>query len=335
VELASAVGVTATAIAQYERGHNRPSQSVVNELALFLGLPREFFGAGRPIVPLTASEAHFRSLRSTTAAAREQALAFGELTLAVVDLVSGYVDLPAVNLPEIELPAELSDSVITEAARATRAHWGYPNGPLPSVVDLLEANGVVTVRLPDDVDRKVSAFSTYSGNRPLVLLAQGREDRARSRFDAAHELGHVLLHPDSEPGSKIAENQANTFAAELLMPGEEILGQLPRRIDWATFHQLKRAWGVSLRALVYRAHALGVLSEASYRRANQQLSIWGYPEPGDLGLAESPRLLGLVRQVMEDNDIDFHGVLARGGIVGDVANQIVAAGSAEKPRIQF
>lgn len=335
VQLAEAVGVTTTAIAQYEKNLNRPSQAVANELALFLGLPRQFFGAGRPVNRLPAAEAHFRSLRSTTSAAREQALAFGELTLALVDLMSGYVDLPPVNLPELDLPSELSTTVIREAAQATRAHWGYPTGPLPSVVELLEANGIITVRLPGDVDRKVSAFSTFAGERPLVVLALGREDRARSRFDAAHEVGHLVLHPDSEPGSKIVENQANVFASELLMPAAEIIDQLPRRIDWTRFHDLKRTWGVSLKALVYRAHTLGVMSDATYRRGNQQLAVWGQPEPGDLGLAESPRLLGMVRQVLEDNDIDFDGVLARGGIVGDVAGQIVAAGSAEKPRIQF
>lgn len=335
VQLAHAVGVTATAIAQYERGQNRPSQTVVNELALSLGFPREFFGTGRPIAALPAAEAHFRSLRSTTAAAREQALAFGEVTLAVVSLLEGYVDLPAVNLPALALPTVLSDSAIQDAARATRTLWGCPDGPLPSVVDLLESNGVITVRLPDAFDRKVSAFSTCSGSRPLVLLAQGREDRARGRFDASHELGHLLLHPDTEPGSKIVENQANMFASELLMPATEITEQLPHRIDWAKFHELKKTWGVSLRALVFRAHALGRLSEASYRRANQQLAVWGLPEPGDLGLAESPRLLGLARQVLDDNGIDFDAILTRGGIVGDISEMVVRAGSAERPRLHL
>ena len=61
------------------------------------------------------------------------------------------------------------------------------------------------------------------------------------------------------------------------MPAAEIGPLLPRRIDWRAFHELKRDCGVSLRALVFRAHALGNLSQASYRRANQQLSMWGLP----------------------------------------------------------
>lgn len=64
------------------------------------------------------------------------------------------------------------------------------------------------------------------------------------RFDAAHELGHLVLHPDTEPGSKIVEQQAHAFASEFLMPAAEITHQLPRRIDWPTLHDLKQHWGL-------------------------------------------------------------------------------------------
>lgn len=284
---------------------------------------------------LPASTAHFRSLRATSAAAREQALAFGEICLEVVDLISSYVDFPDVSLPDIDASEQITDDDIVMAAASVRRHWGVGSGPLPSVVQLMEANGVVTLRLPNDTDPAVSAFSTNQGGRPLVFLAQDREDRARSRFDAAHELGHLLLHPDTEPGSKIVEGQAQAFAAELLMPREEIVNQLPLRIDWAAFHDLKQHWGVSLRALVYKAHLLGRLSDASYRRANQQLSAWGYPEPGLLGPAESPQLLGMARQLMTEHGIDFDRVLAQGRISTTIVDQIMRAASADRPRITF
>ncbi|GAC1381344.1 MAG: XRE family transcriptional regulator [Marmoricola sp.] len=331
-ELARAVGVTPTAIGQYEK-NVRPSTAVVAELALRLGVPREFFGAGRAVNPLPAQSAHFRSLRSTPASSREQALAFAELCLAAADLMAGYVDFPERNLPEMQLPEELSDSFVESAATATRQHWGIPEGPFPPVVRLLETNGVIVVRLPPETDRKVSAFSSDAGNYPLVLLASDKADKARGRFDAAHELGHLLLHPDTEPGSKIVEEQANRYAAELLMPRDQIIDLLPRRIDWAKFHELKREWGVSLKALVYRAKYLGVLSEASYRRANQQLSIWGRPEPGDLGAAEAPQLMGIARTVMTEAGINFDRVMEAGGLVGQPAALVLSAAVEEKPRL--
>lgn len=331
-ELARALNVTPTAIAQYEKGM-RPTQSVMARACLVLGMPRDFFGAGSPITSLPASAAHFRSLRSTTSRAREQVLAYGELSLELVALVSEYVDFPPVDLPDLLVPEDVTPGAVVDAARAARLAWGIERGPIPSVVQLLEAHGVIVLRLPQGTDRRVDALSTYAGARPLVFLNDAKEDKARSRFDAAHELGHLLLHPDTEPGSKVVEQQANQFASEFLMPAEEIIDQLPRRIDWPAFHDLKRHWGVSLRALVYRAHHLGTLSEASYRRANQQLSIWGYPEPGALGAAESPQMLGLATGLLVDGGIDLDAVLAQARLAVDAAEQIIQAGSEERLRV--
>ncbi|GAB3995606.1 hypothetical protein GCM10028771_24280 [Nocardioides marmoraquaticus] len=266
---------------------------------------------------------------------REQALAYGELCLELVELVSEYVDLPERSLPDVLVPEQVDADDIATAAAAARHHWGLAPGPVGNVVQLLEAHGIVTMRLPDKTDRAVNAFSTDSGSRPLVFLSQGREDRARSRFDAAHELGHLLLHPDIEPGSKVVESQAQMFAAEFLMPREQIIDDLPRRIDWPTFHDLKRTWGVSLKSLVYRAHALGRLSDASYRRANQQLSIWGLPEPGPLGPAESPQLLGMARSLMIESGIDFNELLASSRLPAEITDRVLAATSADRPRVIF
>lgn len=331
--LAREIGVTATAIGQYEKGASNPTQAVLAQLCLSLGLPREFFGAGRPITLLPATEAHFRSLRATSAIAREQALAYGEVGLEVVDLISKYVDLPDVRLPDLAVSDEVSDSEIEAAAASVRDMWDLGTAPIPSVVQSMEANGIVVLRLPPEIDRAVDAFSVHSAKRPMVLLSPVKNDRARSRFDAAHELGHLILHPDTEPGSKLIEKQAHRFASELLMPRREILRQLPRRINWPELHRLKSHWGVSLRALVYRSHALGVISEASYRRANQQLAVWGLPEPGDLGPAESPQLLGLARKLLIDSGVDFQALLAAARIDNNVTSSVIAAGT--EPKLQL
>lgn len=167
----------------------------------------------------------------------------------------------------------------------------------------------------------------------MVLLSPASQDRARSRFDAAHELGHLVLHPDTEPGSKIVERQAHAFAAEFLMPAAEISRQLPRRIDWPTLHELKQHWQVSLRALVYCAHTLGRLSSASFRRANQQLSMWGLPERGDLGPAERPELLGRAKGLMVENGIDFDGILTAGRITAEVADIVISTAVTDRPKL--
>lgn len=292
--LGKQVGVTPSAITQYEKGQTKPTLPVLDKLAEVLGVPPAFFRAGNPVPALPAAGAHFRSLRSTTALERERALSFGELALAVFAAIELYVELPAVVLPELEIPTDspedLDRSAIETLARQARRALGLGSGPVPHVVRLLEAHGVAVIRLEDASD-KVDAFCHQQGYRPLVLLSPGKQDKARSRFDAAHELGHLLMHHDVEPGSRLVEQQAHIFAAEFLAPSAQIVDDLPDRLDWTVLHQLKRRWGVSLKALVMRAHTLRRINTHTYQRGMQQLAVWGRPEPGPLGPPEAPVLL--------------------------------------------
>lgn len=300
--LARSAHVTPAAITQFERGTARPTSPVLAELSLALGVPRDFFRNGRPLLAVPAASAHFRSLRATPAVSRDQALAFAELALGVVEVIEQHVDLPQPDLPELALD-ELTAHEVAQAARVTRVAFGLPDGPVGHVVRLLEAHGVLVLRLPGHIDRGVDAFSTYAAIRPLVFLSPMKDDKARSRFDVAHELGHLILHHDVEPGNKIVENQAQAFAAEFLMPADQIIDELPARLDWQRLHTAKRRWGTSLKALIYRAHSLGKMSDASYRRANRELAIAGNPEPGSLGPPESPTLLGAAVDLLGQNGI--------------------------------
>ena len=335
-ELARRIEVTPAAVTQYERGLARPTVTVLNRVALALGMSREFFSRGLDIPEVRSSTAHFRSLRSTPANRRDQALAFGELSLAVLDLIERYVDLPSVRLPSVELPGQPSEADIVDAAGRVRSEMGVAPGPVPHVVRLLEAHGVLVVRLPvEGFDPRVDAFSsseTASG-RPLVLMSPLKDDKARSRFDAGHELGHLVMHAGIEPGSTVIESQAMAFAAEFLMPRAEIEDSLPSRVDWERFHALKRHWGVSLRALVYRAHTLGRLSDVSYRRANRQLRSWGYPEPGPLGPPECPSVLGAAAELLEQSGTRLTSLAEAARIPPESLRAVLAAGRGDKPRL--
>lgn len=304
-KLARELNITPAAVGQFEKGQTKPTLPVLTGLADVLGVPVDFFRAGHPVASLPASAAHFRSLRATTAMEREQALAFGELVLSVFSATELSVDLPPVSLPDLTLPdltlqGEVGEEIVAEAARETRRAIGISSGPVPHVIRLLESHGVAVARL-ENVSHRVDAFSHQQAvaprqgstlsPRPLVLLNPGKEDKARGRFNGAHELGHLVMHHDTEPGSRLAEAQAHAFAAEFLAPAEEIRADLPTRLDWVRFQDLKHRWGLSLKALVMRAHKLGRLTDHSYRRGMQQLSVWGFPEPGPLGEPEQPVLL--------------------------------------------
>lgn len=289
-EIAAAIGVTPAAITQYEKGVSRPTLPVIDGLSRALDIAPEFFRLGTPVPSLAANGAHFRSLRSTTVLEREGALAFAELALVAFDAVEGFVELPPVAIPDLDIPPELTTQGAITLARRARLAMGVQPGPVPNMVRLLEAHGIAVVQL-DEVSHRVDAFSHRADGRPIVVLSSLKGDKARRRFDCAHELGHLVMHHDTEPGSRLVETQAHTFAAEFLAPSGELGPELPTRLDWSVFHDLKRRWGMSLKALVMQAFKLSRIGEATYLRGMKQLSTWGLPEPGPLGPPEAPVLL--------------------------------------------
>ena len=290
-ELAELINVSPGAVSLYEKGSSSPSPRVVGAMALALGVPVSFFGGDRPLGEAPSTTAHFRSLRSTTQQERDRAFSHALLTWEFACGLQKWVRLPTVDLPE-DLAIDKDDSIdrIEDIARRVREHFAVAAGPIPNVVRLLESRGIVCTRIPND-SKRVFAFSCAFPSRPVVVLAD--RPLAASRYDAAHELGHLVLHPDEEPGSHAVERQANAFAAAFLAPSDEIRDSLPSKVDWPKLLLLKRTWGMSMQALLFRARSVGIMNEHTYRRAMTQVSAkgWRTQEPGDEAAPEKPILL--------------------------------------------
>jgi Zn-dependent peptidase ImmA (M78 family)/transcriptional regulator with XRE-family HTH domain len=298
--LAERIGKTPTAVASYENGTKRPAPATVAQLALTLKVEPSFFmGIDSPETPIPTP--HFRSLRSTTQLVRDQAHAYGCLVADVAASLEKYVEIPQRDVPWWPVPPdELASGEAEAAAAFVRAEWGMGTGPAGHLIRLLENKGVLVVfSLPQTA--AVDAFSIEAGARPIVLLNPVKEDYYRQRFDVAHELGHVVMHADSEPGSKLVEDQAHRFASEFLMPATGVIDELPTRVDWQRLFRLKERWGVSLQALLMRCRQLKVMSESTYQRAMVTLSSrgWRRQEPGEGTAPELPSLLPKSVELLE------------------------------------
>jgi Zn-dependent peptidase ImmA (M78 family)/DNA-binding XRE family transcriptional regulator len=304
-EVAERVDVSHTAVSQYENDRNRPTPAVLARLAMATGVSAGFFAFGRrPISGGGLDGTHFRSLRSTTRQGRAQAWGWSELVLDVAEVLERYVRLPEPHVPLIAIGSEATEMELAEAASELRRAWELPDGPVGHLVRHLEANGILVARL-EVANRGIDAFSHAQGTRPVVILGSDKGDAARSRFDAAHELGHLICHPDADPGGE-QEQQAHAFAAELLMPRTHFVQILPRRFDLGTYARLKQEWGVSIAALLYRARTLGVIGDAAYRRAvmvmNKQYGRRSEPYP--LKRPERPALLATASQMAKQMGIN-------------------------------
>ncbi len=287
-DLAEKIGVTPAAIGQYERGHARPSPDVILKLSGELRFPPAFFEHGRTCFQIKHEEAHFRRLRATTKLERSRVLARAELLMELVEELERYLNLPKFDPPHLSLGRGAAQE-IENAAESLRKQWDLGLGPVSNVVRLLERQGVVVTRLPKgETSERVDAFCTWMGARPVVVLTSEKDSVTRWRFDASHELGHLVLHQDAEPGSQEVEKQAHRFAAAFLMPQKGIIDWLPRRVFWPEFIDLKKKWKVSISALLRRCRDLGTISEDQYRRGMIQYNAngWRSGEPWDRELKD-------------------------------------------------
>ena len=67
--------------------------------------------------------------------------------------------------------------------------------------------------------------------RPLILLSADKDSGYRSRFDLAHEIGHLVLHRHIQRTTdsarhKLMEQQAHHFAGEFLLPAETFASEV-------------------------------------------------------------------------------------------------------------
>lgn len=212
-----------------------------------------------------------------------------------------FVDYPAVNLPSYEFKrlSEITDCAIEEAAEACRKLWNLGDAPVGDSLLLLENAGTV-VALEETGIAKIEGLSAWSASgRPLVLLCADKGNAFRSRFDAAHELGHLVLHRYIEAtgdaaSHKMMEAQAHRFAGAFLLPARGFVSEVSTPVSLQALVFLKQRWGVSVAAMIMRLKALGVISEDDYLRLIKHRSAkWGNKrEPlDDERTPEQPRLL--------------------------------------------
>ena len=273
-ELAERIGKTPSAVTQFEQGVLHPDLETFTRITLALGMPPAFFArVQRANTRIELDTCNFRALRAATQRERRQSTRIGELNLELL----GYLEDQGVVFPDEQVSpfssAAEDAEEIEQAASQLRRQWGMGFGPIPNVVKLLEHKGVFVLPIFHACER-VDAYSTWAGTRPCVMLAYGKTP-SRTRFDAAHELGHLVLHEDAVPGDHKTESQANRFAGAFLTPREGFLQECPRRWSLAAFQMLKGRWKMSIQALVRRAFDLGQLSASSYRRANIDISSRG------------------------------------------------------------
>jgi len=314
-QLATLVGVAASTVTKWCKGDQAPEVETFERLASVLNVQSEWLTRPslRPIsTPL------YRSNAAALKTARAKLEAHAEWAQELAVLLSEYVEYPELKLPErsFEDPEQIGNADIEAAAEECRSLWQLGRGPIQNLTLAAESAGIIIVREETEISA-IEGLSSWSEllARPIILLSADKANAFRSRFDLAHEIGHLILHkhiPRSTERERYnqMERQAHKFASALLLPAEAFSSEvrLPPNLDNLLI--LKQRWGVSVAAMMMRLHVLGFLSDDEKLSLFKRRSArWGskaepYDDKWDI---ELPRLMRRTVELLISE-----GVLAAG-----------------------
>ena len=281
VQLAEKCGVTRQYISSIEREAESPTSEMIERIANELNFPVDFFyEPAVELIPVGAPT--FRAQRKMTSAVRDMGLGGSDIAAGIIaaDLQKRFT-LPVIDMPDF---SDFTDQP-EAAADLLRARWNLGYEPIKHMVQLLESKGVGVYWLSID-NPALDAISFWYKSRPFVMLNSHKEAGERGRFDAAHELGHLVLHQhdtsnldnkedDEYVDNKEIESQANRFASAFLLPRATFELECPRTPDFNELYQLKVKWRVAIQAMIMRGHMLGLFSDWQKQQAFQKLQISG------------------------------------------------------------
>lgn len=298
-QLASLVGVASSTVTKWCKGDQFPEAQTFDRLASILNVEAEWLT--RPTLPAVSAPL-FRSNALALKTARAKLFERANWAQDLAALFAQHVDYPALNLPERDFraPEDITDEDIEAAAEECRHRWQLGRTPIQDLVLAAESAGILVVREETDIAtiEGLSSWSTVLG-LPIVLLSADKANGFRSRFDLAHEIGHLVLHkhilpsPDRERYN-LMEKQAHHFAGALLLPAETFADDVRVPVNLDNLLILKQRWGVSAAAMLMRLHRIGLITDEDKDTLFKRRSArWGAKaEPfDDKWEPEKPRLL--------------------------------------------
>ena len=254
-ELAAKAGLSRVALGKIERGTVVPRARTLAVLATALAVP-----VGDLVTPV-------RPLESVRFRARARVHAREQILAEVSNWLHAYAGLET-DLGEARpfrfrskrASRRVSDPA--KAARTARRAVGLgPEEPVRDICGLLEENGVKLLLLETKRDSFFGlSVGARDGGPAVVVNTWDRISVERWIFTAAHELGHLLLHPseyrrDATELPVRTEREADAFASEFLMP------ETAFRSEWDETRghpllvrvlKVKRIFRVSYKTVLYR-----------------------------------------------------------------------------------
>jgi Zn-dependent peptidase ImmA (M78 family)/DNA-binding XRE family transcriptional regulator len=251
--------ITQSTLSKIEKGQLPFSQTTLENISKVLNYPISFFYQEELKTPI--SNIYFR--KRTTIAQKSLDRIYSDVKI----ILKGIDDL----LLEVELKEYRKYSFDitngwTPGTVATRVReiMKIPFGPVKNLIKAIEEEGIIVYQY-NSLEDKFDGLTAYSDNGVPVIFINKNMPNDRIRYTITHEVGHLVMHIpcDVEPW-RDAEDEANLFASEFLMPKRDCVIDL-KSLTFNKLTILKAYWGVSKAAIIRRAKTIGTIDEPTYK----------------------------------------------------------------------
>lgn len=286
-ELAEKLGVTQGRISKIEKDLLVVPDELLEKLSHVLDYPQHFFCQEGAPVGVGIAEIFHRKRQDVPKGVLAKNYAKMEIQLKHIEtLLREGEEIPCYVR---RFDIDEFDGQVEKIAQIVRKTLQIPSGPIDDLTETIEDAGVLVVPMNFETMR-VDAISRWVPGLPPIMFVNMHGPKDRYRYSLAHELGHLVMHELPNPD---IEEQANQFAAEFLLPGEDIQAQL-FNLNLSKLVRLKLYWKVSMAAILMRAQKMGTITSNHARYLWMQMAKAGYKtrEPVELDVkGEQPRLL--------------------------------------------
>ena len=309
--LSDLLGVSRQSITQYEKDEQNPKMEILEKISLILNLPKHFF-----LAPSEEEENNlifYRSLSRTNQMERKSTEQKLKWFREIINYLQNYFEFISPNIPEFDVSSNIRNITHKEIeliSQEARKFFNIGNGAISNLATLLENNGIIINR-GEFNSNSIDAFSVWTKNSiPIIVQSSDKECAVRSRFDLAHELGHLIMHRKINEkvfsmNLKYIENQADYFAGAFMMPADSFTKDFYYpTLD--VFTSLKEKWKMSIASMIIRTRDLNILNEIQVQRMWINYSRKGMKgkEPlDDIIEPEEPQFIKRCFEILINKDI--------------------------------
>lgn len=293
-ELASRLGVSGGFLSHVTAGTKSFPLSLAQTASAEFKVPLAFFAVR--IAPEDVGPVTFKKTSAARTRDEKRVVALYTEASRLFRHVSTMSEYQTSSLPDVALHDDPEDV----AARIRTLAGVLPGAPVQNMTRLAERLGIGVVHTLDPYGHADNAHAGASrpsafADRPLIALACDLPG-AEQRFTLAHELFHVMADKDLDRGLKLVrdprELRANRFAGALLLPREAAEGHVSETLTLHGYLKVKAEFGLSVGAIIHRAHDLRLISDRRQKSLYIQWSSagWRGSEPVPVS-GERPLLL--------------------------------------------